>query len=94
MDVKNKDTSPEILVRKAAHRLGLRFRLHDHRLPGKPDLIFPRWKRVIFVNGCFWHRHEGCRKATIPKSNTEFCVRKFSANAERDKNNYQKVSEK
>ena len=58
--VKGKNTTPELLVRRAAHRMGLRFRLHGKRLPGTPDLVFKRWRTVVFVNGCFWHRHPGC----------------------------------
>lgn len=83
--VKSRDTTPEIAVRKAAFSLGLRFRLHTSKLPGRPDLIFPRWKKVIFVHGCFWHRHPGCRKATTPKSNEAFWEDKFRRNVDRDK---------
>ncbi|WP_091974411.1 very short patch repair endonuclease [Methylobacterium gossipiicola] len=83
-----KDTAPEIVVRKAAHRLGLRFRKHDSKLPGRPDLVLAKWRTVIFVNGCFWHRHLDCRRATIPKSNIEFWVEKFNANTARDERNY------
>ncbi|HUD51882.1 DNA mismatch endonuclease Vsr [Parvibaculum sp.] len=83
--VKSKHTSTEMIVRSAAHRLGLRFRLHRADLPGKPDLVFPKWKTVIFVNGCFWHRHRGCKKATMPKSNVAFWRRKFERNVMRDK---------
>jgi len=82
--VKSRDTTPEIAVRKAAFALGLRFRLHSPNLPGKPDLIFPRWKKAIFVHGCFWHRHPGCRKTTTPKSNESFWHEKFLRNTERD----------
>jgi DNA mismatch endonuclease, patch repair protein len=85
--VKGKNTKPEMIVRSAAHRLGLRFRLHDRSLPGKPDLVLPRWKTVIFVNGCYWHRHRSCRKATVPKSNTEFWQAKFARNQARDRRN-------
>jgi DNA mismatch endonuclease, patch repair protein len=86
-----KNTAPEILVRKAAHRLGLRFRLHATRLPGRPDLVFPKWKTVVFVNGCFWHRHRGCKKATVPKSNTGFWKRKFRENVRRDAENCERL---
>lgn len=85
--VKGKNTKPEMIVRSAAHRLGLRFRLHDQSLPGKPDLVLARWKTVIFVNGCYWHRHHSCRKATTPKSNTEFWQAKFACNQARDRRN-------
>ena len=86
--VTNKNTTPEILARRAAHKLGLRFRIHSAELPGRPDMVLPRWKTVVFVNGCFWHRHPGCRRTTIPKSNVEFWTEKFRANVERDKRNY------
>ncbi|MBY3307513.1 DNA mismatch endonuclease Vsr [Rhizobium laguerreae] len=82
--VKNKDTGPELLVRRIAHGLGFRFRLHGNDLPGRPDLVFRRWRRVIFVHGCFWHRHD-CGRATTPRTNTEFWERKFSRNVARDK---------
>ncbi len=86
--VKPRDTGPEMIVRRAAHRMGLRFRLYGKELPGKPDLVFPRWRTVVFVNGCFWHRHANCSKATTPKSNIEFWNEKFEKNVERDNNNY------
>ena len=86
--VRGKNTAPEILVRKAAHRLGLRFRIHDRRLPGRPDLVLPKWKTVVFVNGCFWHRHPGCKKTTTPKSNAAFWRQKFRENVQRDDKNY------
>lgn len=86
--VKSKNTSPELLVRKAAHRLGLRFRLHDAELPGRPDLVLPRRRTVIFVNGCFWHRHHRCKKTTTPKSNETFWLEKFHRNKARDSKNY------
>jgi DNA mismatch endonuclease (patch repair protein) len=64
--------------------MGLRFRLHRKELPGHPDIVFSRWRVAVFVNGCFWHRHPGCRKATTPKTNVEFWTRKFEANVARD----------
>jgi DNA mismatch endonuclease (patch repair protein) len=82
--VRGKNTRPEMIVRRAAHSLGLRFRLHAKGLPGRPDLVFPRWKTVVFVHGCFWHRHEGCRLASTPKSNVAFWQAKFRANVKRD----------
>lgn len=85
--VSSKDTGPELVVRSSAHRLGLRFRLHRKDLPGKPDLVFPRYRIAMFVHGCFWHRHKGCRKASTPKSNTNFWELKFERNVERDKRN-------
>lgn len=78
-----KHTQPELRTRSFLHRAGLRFRLHA-RLPGKPDLVFPKYRTVVFVHGCFWHRHEGCRYATTPSSNIEFWQTKFAANVQRD----------
>ncbi|THF61088.1 DNA mismatch endonuclease Vsr [Pseudothauera nasutitermitis] len=82
--IRGKDTRPELALRKVLHRLGLRYRLHGIGLPGKPDLVFPRYKTVVFVHGCFWHRHPGCKIATTPKSNTPFWVEKFQRNVARD----------
>lgn len=83
--IHSKDTKPEIRLRQALHRLGFRYRLHGRALPGKPDIVLPRYKAVVFVHGCFWHRHEGCKIANVPKSNTEFWVEKFDRNVLRDK---------
>ena len=82
--IRGKDTAPELALRKALHALGLRYRLHA-RLPGKPDIVLPRHSAVVFVHGCFWHRHRGCRIATTPKSNTAFWREKFDRNVARDK---------
>ena len=82
--IRGKDSQPELALRRVLHRLGLRYRLHAKELPGKPDLVFPRYKTVVFVHGCFWHRHEGCKIATTPKSNTPFWVEKFDKNVVRD----------
>ena len=81
--VRARNTSPELAVRREAHRLGYRFRLHRKDLPGRPDLVFPRLRKAIFVHGCFWHRHN-CRRATTPKSNAAFWVKKFHDNVARD----------
>ncbi|RAU21674.1 very short patch repair endonuclease [Paramagnetospirillum kuznetsovii] len=89
--VKPKDTTPELLVRRMAHRLGLRFRLHVKKLPGCPDIVFSRKKTVIFVHGCFWHRHQDCKKATTPKSNLKFWEEKFLRNVERDAEDRRKL---
>jgi DNA mismatch endonuclease, patch repair protein len=78
------DTTPELVVRKLVHSLGVRFRLHREDLPGTPDLVLPRLKTVIFVHGCFWHRHFLCGKATMPKTRVEFWREKFDANTSRD----------
>ncbi|HAF80061.1 very short patch repair endonuclease [Brevundimonas aurantiaca] len=82
--VRGKNTTPEIAVRKAAHGLGYRFRLHQRTLPGSPDLVFPARRKVIFVHGCFWHRHDGCRKTTTPKTRADFWNSKFQTNVARD----------
>lgn len=82
--VKGTDTAPEIAVRSLAHRLGFRFRLHRRDLPGKPDLIFPRLRKVIFVNGCFWHGHNCARGARPPKTNAEYWRAKIKRNTQRD----------
>jgi DNA mismatch endonuclease (patch repair protein) len=79
------NTSPEIKVRSLLHRMGFRFRLHSRKLPGKPDIVLPRLKTVIFVHGCFWHRHAGCRFAYTPKSRHEFWRKKFESNQARDR---------
>jgi len=82
--IKSKDTKPELALRKVLHGLGFRYRLHGAGLPGKPDIVLPKYKTVVFVHGCFWHRHPGCNIATTPKSNTEFWKDKFQKNKERD----------
>jgi DNA mismatch endonuclease Vsr len=82
--VKRRDTLPEMAVRRALHALGYRFRLHRKDLPGTPDIVLPRYKLAIFVHGCFWHRHENCRLASMPSSNLEYWVPKFEANVARD----------
>ena len=85
--IRNKDTKPEILVRKHLHSLGFRFRLHRRIGKARPDLVLSRWRTCIFVHGCYWHRHEGCKLASKPKSNTAFWKSKFNQNVERDKRN-------
>ncbi len=82
--VKRAHTAPEIIVRQMLHALGLRFRLQRRDLPGSPDIVMPRFHTAIFVHGCFWHRHPGCRYATTPKIRQEYWVPKFMANVERD----------
>ena len=82
--IKGRNTKPEMVVRKFLHRNGFRYRLHKAGIPGKPDLVFPKYHAVIFVHGCYWHRHEGCRLAYTPKSRIEFWTRKFSENVARD----------
>lgn len=91
--VRGKHTMPEMIVRRSAHSLGYRFRLHRRDLPGSPDLVFPGRKAVVFVHGCFWHRHRGCKKATSPKSREEFWQGKFDRNIRRDEENVAKLAE-
>jgi DNA mismatch endonuclease (patch repair protein) len=84
--VRNRDTKPEMVVRRLVHSMGYRYRLHGKNLPGKPDLVFPGRRKVIFVHGCFWHRHPdpGCWRARLPKSRPEFWIPKLEGNAARD----------
>ena len=90
--VHSKDTKPELVVRKGLWRKGFRYRLNDKRLPGHPDLVLRKYRTCIFINGCFWHGHEGCKYYTIPKSNTEFWVAKVKRNKERDKEEQRKLA--
>ena len=85
--VKGKDTKPEILVRRYLFSRGLRFRKNDKRYPGSPDVVLPKYNTVVFVHGCFWHMHEGCKYATMPKSNVEYWKKKLYRNRERDEHN-------
>jgi DNA mismatch endonuclease (patch repair protein) len=88
--IKNKDTKPEILIRKALHARGLRFRLHVNALPGKPDIVLPKYKAVVFINGCFWHGHH-CHLSITPKTRTEFWLSKISDNIGRDMITHRKL---
>ena len=83
--IKSRDTKPEMIVRSMLHRMGYRFRLHVKTLPGTPDIVLPKYKTVIFVHGCFWHRHKGCKYAYTPKSRQEFWQHKFDLNGKRDR---------
>jgi DNA mismatch endonuclease, patch repair protein len=83
--IRKVDTRPEIVVRRIAHALGLRFRLHRRDLPGTPDIVFPRHRKVVQVHGCFWHQHEGCRLARQPKSRLDYWLPKLARNAARDR---------
>lgn len=83
--IRGKNTGPELVVRSALHRLGYRFRLHGKKLPGRPDVVLPKYRTVVFVHGCFWHRHRGCRNCTTPTNNRSFWVEKLEGNAARDK---------
>jgi DNA mismatch endonuclease (patch repair protein) len=82
--IRSRNTKPEMRVRRVLHAAGLRYRLHDRRLPGVPDLVFPSRRVALFVHGCFWHRHPGCSAARLPKSHLDFWQPKLSANAARD----------
>ena len=82
--IRGQDTVPEKRLRSLLHRSGYRFRLHDPKLPGHPDVVLPKYHAVVFVHGCYWHRHIACPKATTPKSRTEFWQSKFNATVERD----------
>jgi DNA mismatch endonuclease (patch repair protein) len=82
--IRGRDTKPEMLVRRHLHRLGFRYRLSPREIPGRPDLVLPRFRVAVFVHGCFWHGHAGCRFATVPATRTEFWTAKISANKRRD----------
>lgn len=82
--IKSRDTSPELAVRKVLYRMGFRYRLHSPAVPGSPDIVLKRFRAAIFVHGCFWHRHPGCKFAYVPKSRVEFWTKKFEANVRRD----------
>jgi DNA mismatch endonuclease (patch repair protein) len=90
-NIPSKNTKPEETVRKYLFAHGLRYRKNVSKLPGKPDIVLPKYKIVVFVNGCFWHGHEGCKYFVPPKTNTEFWFAKFQYNQERDARNYQKL---
>lgn len=91
--IKGKDTKIEVQVRSWLFSRGFRFRKNDKRYPGKPDIVLPKYKTVIFINGCFWHRHEGCKYATTPKTRTDFWLEKFKRNVENDKLHIQQLEE-
>lgn len=86
--IRGKDTKPEIIVRSLLHRLGYRFRLHRKDLPGKPDIVLPKWRAVIFVNGCYWHGHESCHLFRLPKTRIDFWTNKIAGNRARDQRNH------
>ena len=85
--IKGRDTTPERTLRSLLHRAGFRFRLHDTKLPGRPDLVLPKYRAAVFVHGCFWHRHQGCKNAANPKTNVDFWQEKFRGTVERDRRN-------
>lgn len=85
--IKGKDTKPEMLIRQFIFSKGIRYRLHVKRLPGKPDMVFPKYKKIIFIHGCFWHGHENCKYFVVPKTRTEWWLNKIRRNRERDLEN-------
>ena len=91
--VKHEGTKPEMVVRKYLFSQGFRYRVNDRRYPGAPDIVLPKWKTMIFVQGCFWHQHEGCKKANPPKSNLDYWGPKLRRNVNRDKNNQLELKE-
>lgn len=90
--IRSKNTKPELYLRRALHGMGFRYRLHEKKLPGSPDLVFPKYKAVIFVHGCFWHRH-GCKQATTPSTRKQYWEEKFKGNIERDERNIQSLKD-
>ena len=91
--IRGRDTKPEIKVRRILHRMGYRFRLHVRKLPGNPDIVLPRYKKIVLVHGCFWHGHPGCSKSRRPATNVEFWNEKISGNIYRDRENLSKLSD-
>jgi len=88
--IRRENTIPELLLRSALHKSGLRYRLHDKNLPGSPDIVFPKFHVVLFVHGCYWHSH-GCYKSSVPESKRDFWIKKFKANQERDQHNVKSI---
>lgn len=91
--IRGRDTGPEVKLRSLLHRAGYRFRLHDRSLPGSPDIVLPKHRTVVFMHGCYWHRHEGCQNATTPSTRREFWQAKFDGNVARDSANRESLSE-
>ena len=91
IQIRGKNTKPEMIVRHFLHANGLRYKLHDKTLPGKPDLVFPKFKTVVNINGCFWHGHEGCKYYVVPKSRMDYWVSKLTGNINKDKINNEKL---
>lgn len=91
--VRRKDTTPELAVRKALHAIGVGFRLSNEDLPGRPDIVLSKYRTVIFVHGCFWHRHPGCKKTTTPKTRQAYWIPKFEANVKRDSRQINELAE-
>src|SRR3546814_18338150 len=91
--IKGRDTAPEVKLRSMLHRAGYRFRLHDGSLPGRPDIVLPKYRATVFVHGCFWHRHEGCRNATTPSTRYDFWASNFAGNVARDRASAERLSD-
>lgn len=91
--ISGRDTGPEIALRSMLHRAGYRFRLHDQKLPGRPDIVLAKYRTAILVHGCFWHRHEGCSNATTPSTRRDFWQAKFDSNVARDHANEERLSD-
>lgn len=91
--IRGKNTKPEMLVRKYLFAKGFRYKLHDKKLPGKPDLVFPKYRTVVFIHGCFWHGHEGCKYFVIPKTRTDWWLDKISRNKKKDYENEKQLNE-
>lgn len=92
-NIRSKNTKPEILVRKELFKKGFRYRINVSKLPGKPDIVLPKYKTAIFINGCFWHGHQGCRHFIIPKTNAEYWISKIRSNQQRDKESVSKLQQ-
>lgn len=90
-NVKSRNTKPELILRKGLHKEGFRYKLHQDNLPGKPDIVLPKYKTAIFVNGCFWHQHKNCKKATLPKTRAEWWSEKLKKNKARDERMYSEL---
>lgn len=91
--IRGKDTKPELVLRRALHARGFRFRLHAKSMAGRPDIVFSKYRAVVFVHGCFWHRHRGCPNATMPSTREEFWQKKFVENIKRDQRNIDQLQE-
>jgi len=89
--IRSKNTKPEIIVRSLLHRMGYRFRLHQKKLPGTPDIVLRKYKTVIFVNGCYWHRHKGCKRCTTPSENQDYWLPKFERRIQKDRENIREL---
>ena len=91
--IKGKDTRPELIVRHQLFKSGFRYRIHVKKLPGKPDIVLSKYKTVIFVHGCFWHKHKGCKNFVLPKTRTKWWLEKINKNVQRDKKNIKKLEQ-